>query len=54
MWLLQKARLAFASKAVTEQIKALDKQRIVKKLGTLPPAVLAEVERAVKNTLAFP
>ena len=47
------ARLTFASKAVTEQIKAIDKQRIVKKLGTLPPAVLAQVERAVKNTLAF-
>jgi mRNA interferase MazF len=48
------ARLTFASKAVTEQIKAVDKQRIVKKLGTLPLAVLAQVERAVKNTLAFP
>jgi len=48
------ARLTFSSKAVTEQIKAVDKQRIVKKLGTLPPAVLAQVERAVKNTLAFP
>jgi mRNA interferase MazF len=48
------ARLTFASKAVTEQIKAVDKQRIVKKLGTLPPAVLAQVERAVRNTLAFP
>jgi len=48
------ARLTFASKAVTEQIKAVDKQRIVKKLGTLPPAVVAQVERAVKNTLAFP
>lgn len=48
------ARLNFASKAVTEQIKAVDKQRIVKKLGTLPPAVLAQVERSIKNTLAFP
>jgi mRNA interferase MazF len=48
------ARLTLASKAVTEQIKAVDKQRIVKKLGTLPPAVLAQVERALKNTLAFP
>src|SRR6266576_127756 len=43
------ARLTFASKAVSEQIKAVDKQRIVKKLGTLPPAVLAQVERAVKT-----
>jgi mRNA-degrading endonuclease toxin of MazEF toxin-antitoxin module len=46
--------LTFASKALTEQIKAVDKQRIVKKLGTLPPAVLAQVERSIKNTLAFP
>lgn len=48
------ARLTFASKAMTEQIKAVDKQRIVQRLGTLPPAVLAQVERAVKNTLAVP
>jgi len=47
------ARLAFASKAVTEQIKAVDKRRLVKRLGTLPPALLAQVERALKNTLAF-
>jgi mRNA-degrading endonuclease toxin of MazEF toxin-antitoxin module len=39
---------------VTEQIKAVDKQRIVKKLGTLPAAALAQVERSIKNTLAFP
>jgi len=48
------ARLAFASKVVTEQIKAVDKQRIVKRLGSLPPSLLAQVERALKNTLAFP
>jgi len=48
------ARLAFASKVVTEQIKAVDKQRIVKRLGSLTPSLLAEVERALKNTLAFP
>lgn len=48
------ARLAFASKAVTEQIKALDKRRLVKRLGNLPPALLAQLERALKNTLAFP
>jgi mRNA interferase MazF len=48
------ARLTFASKAVTEQIKALDKRRVVKRLGTLPPSLLAQVERALKNTLAFP
>jgi mRNA interferase MazF len=48
------ARLSFASKAVTEQIKAVDKRRLIKRLGALPPALLAQVERALKNTLAFP
>lgn len=48
------ARLSFASKAVTEQIKAVDKRRLVKRLGTLPPDLLAQVERALENTLAFP
>ena len=47
-------RLAFPSKAVTEQIKAVDKKRLVKRLGSLTPALLTEVERALKNTLAFP
>jgi mRNA-degrading endonuclease toxin of MazEF toxin-antitoxin module len=46
--------LAFASKAVTEQIKAVDKRRLVKRLGNLSPALLAQLERALKNTLAFP
>ena len=48
------ARLTVTSKAVTEQIKAVDKHRLVKRLGSLPPAHLAQVERALKNTLAFP
>lgn len=48
------ARLTFASKAVTEQIKAVDKRRLVKRLGALPPALFAQLERALKNTLAFP
>ena len=48
------ARLTFASKAVTEQIKAVDKRRLVKRFGSPPPALLAQVERALKNTLAFP
>ncbi len=47
------ARLTFASRAVTEQIKAVDKRRLIKRLGTLPPSLLAQVERALKNTLAF-
>ena len=47
------ARLTFTSKAVTEQIKAVDKRRLVRRLGSLPPSHLAQVERALKNTLAF-
>lgn len=47
------AGLAAASKAVTEQIKAVDKRRLVKRLGSLPPEHLARVERALTNTLAF-
>jgi len=48
------ARLTFTSKAVTEQVKALYKRRLVKKLGSLTPSLLAAVERALKNTFAFP
>jgi mRNA-degrading endonuclease toxin of MazEF toxin-antitoxin module len=38
---------------VTEQIKALDKRRLGKRLGALTPPLLAQVERATKNTLAL-
>jgi mRNA interferase MazF len=48
------ARLTSTSKVVTEQIKAVDKQRIVRKLGRLATAVMDQVDRALKNTLAFP
>ena len=48
------SRLTFTSKVVTEQIKAVDKQRIVRRLGSLSAALIAHVERALKNTLAFP
>jgi mRNA interferase MazF len=48
------ARLTFTSKVVTEQIKAVDKQRIVRRLGTLTTPMLEQVERALKNTLGFP
>jgi mRNA interferase MazF len=48
------ARLTFTSKVVTEQIKAVDKQRIVRRLGSLPSVLLEQVERALKNTLALP
>ena len=45
---------AFPSRAVTEQVRAIDKRRLVKRLGRLAPDLLARVERALKNTLAFP
>jgi len=48
------ARLTFTSKAVTEQVKAVDKRRLVKRLGSLTPSLLAQVERALKNTFALP
>jgi mRNA interferase MazF len=47
------AGLAFPSKAVTEQIRAVDKRRLVRRLGRLGPDLLAEVERALKNTLSL-
>jgi mRNA-degrading endonuclease toxin of MazEF toxin-antitoxin module len=48
------AGLAFPSRVVTEQIRAIDKRRLVRRLGRLAPDLLARVERALKNTLAFP
>lgn len=48
------ARLTFTSKAVTEQVKAVDKRRLVKRIGSLTPSLLAQVERALKNTFALP
>jgi mRNA interferase MazF len=48
------ARLTFTSKVVTEQVKAIDKRRLVKRLGSLTPSLLEAIERALKNTLAFP
>ena len=48
------AGLAFPSKAVTEQIRAIDKRRLVRRLGRFGPDLLAQVERALKRTLALP
>ena len=47
------ARLTFTSKAVTEQVKAVDKRRLVKHLGSLTPSLLIQVESALKNTFAL-
>lgn len=48
------AGLTFPSRAVTEQIRAIDKRRLIKRLGHLRPDLLAQVEQALKNTLALP
>lgn len=47
------AGLAFPSKAVTEQIRAIDKRRLVRRLGRLTPELLEHVEQALKNTLGL-
>jgi mRNA interferase MazF len=43
--------LTGASKAVTEQVKAVDQQRLVRRLGRLSPGLLADIERALRATL---
>lgn len=45
--------LDYDSKAVTDQIRAIDKSRIVKKIGTLDVDFFEEVCNALKNTLDF-
>jgi mRNA interferase MazF len=47
------AGLTVTSKVLTEQIKAVDKRRLVRRLGTLPPHLLAQIDRALKTTLAL-
>jgi mRNA interferase MazF len=47
------AGLTFPSKAVTEQIRAIDKRRLVRRLGRLGPDLLEQVERALRTTLAL-
>ena len=47
------AGLSVTSKVVTEQIKAVDKRRLVRRLGTLPVHFLAQVDRALRTTLAL-
>jgi len=47
------AGLSVASKALTEQIKAVDKRRLVRRLGTLPVHLLAQIDRALRTTLAY-
>ena len=47
------AGLTVTSKALTEQIKAVDKRRLVRRLGTLPVHLLAQIDRALRSTLAL-
>lgn len=39
------------SKVLTEQIRAIDKQRLVAKIGVLPDRFLRLVEQAIRNSL---
>jgi mRNA interferase MazF len=47
------AGLSVTSKVLAEQIKAVDRRRLVRRLGTLPGHLLAQVDRALKTTLAL-
>ncbi|MFI5008024.1 MAG: type II toxin-antitoxin system PemK/MazF family toxin [Solirubrobacterales bacterium] len=38
---------------MTEQIKAVDQRRLVRRLGTLPVHLLAQIDRALRTTLAL-
>ena len=46
--------LTAAPKVLTEQVKALDKRRLVKRLGRLDPGRIAAVDQALRNTLVLP
>lgn len=39
------------SKVLTEQIRALDKQRLVQKIGTISPQFVLLIEKAILNSL---
>jgi mRNA-degrading endonuclease toxin of MazEF toxin-antitoxin module len=39
------------SKVLTEQIQAIDKQRLVAKIGTLSNRFLRLIEQAIRNSL---
>jgi len=43
--------LAQDSKALTEQIRAMDKQRLVAKIGSLSPRFTHLVEQGIRNSL---
>ena len=43
--------LAQDSKALTEQIRAMDKQRLVAKIGSLSPRFIRLIEQGIRNSL---
>ena len=43
--------LAHDSKALTEQIRAMDKQRLIAKIGFLSPRFIWLIEQAIRNSL---
>ena len=43
--------LAQDSKVLTEQIRAMDKQRLVAKIGTLSDRFMRLIEHAIRNSL---
>jgi mRNA interferase MazF len=45
--------LGVASKALTEQIRAVDKRRLVRRVGSLPAHLVAQIDRALRTTLAL-
>lgn len=45
------AGLGQESKVLTEQIRAMDKQRLVSKIGTLSDRFLRLIEQAIRNSL---
>ena len=47
------ANLPKDSKAKADQIRTIDKTRIIKEIGVLPKEVLSEVEVAIKTHLNF-
>lgn len=47
------ANLNKDSKAKTDQIRTLDKSRLVKRYGTLPPVYIQQLDTALKLHLAL-
>jgi mRNA interferase MazF len=44
--------LSRPSKALLDQIRSIDKRRLQKRLGAVPPVRMAEVDQAIRRSLA--